>query len=112
MHPAAPFASIDDDITAATLSALADITVIPGEGGAPFPAILDIADTRFFETARGCDWIIRYAARCPPLTARQTIHIKGSRKIDPRTPCQIIGEPTPLAGGREYTAPIAVRQDA
>jgi hypothetical protein len=102
------FAALDDAITAATMAALSDVTVIPDGGGDPFPAILDIARTELFEAARTCDWTIRYAVG-PELAARATVRIEGSRHINPAAACQLAADPVPLAGGREYRADIIVR---
>jgi hypothetical protein len=103
-----PFAAIDDMLTAATLGALADITVTP-DGGEPFPAILDLNRTELFEVARTCDWTIRYAAAKATLGARQTVHINGSPRIAPDAVLQLIADPTPLAGGRECRAELIMR---
>jgi hypothetical protein len=107
--PETPFAALDDALTAAAMAALSDVIVTP-EGGAPFPAILEIAHTGFFDTVRGCDWRIRYSAG-HKLSAKQIVHIEGSPGIDPAATCQIAAEPVPLAGGREHSAGLIVRAD-
>lgn len=109
MLPATPFADLDDMLTATTLGMLADVIVIPEGGGAPFAAMLEHGALDRFDGTRVSDWVIRYAA--PNVLAKSAyLSVQGSQRLAADTRLQVVADPEPQHGGREFLAYLTVRR--
>lgn len=82
------------------------VTVTP-ENGAPFAAILAIATTDFFDTARGADFTLRYASTAATLARGDTLAISGSPLLPDGAVLKVTEKPRPLQAGHEHIAQLA-----
>ena len=99
----APFALLEQRLTAAISARLSNVIVHTATG--EFPAQFDIDTTEFFDGAKGADFTLRYAGP-NPLSRGDYIRIVGSPLVDESAELQVYEKPTPLGAGYEYTAAL------
>lgn len=80
------------------------VIVTPEQGDA-FLAMLDVANTEFFDSARGADYTLRYAAG-PALERGATLTVSGSPLVGEGVQLTVAEKPTPQHAGHEYVAPL------
>lgn len=102
----APFADLESRMTDDCMSMLANVIVTPASG-APFGAILDIATTDFFDTARGADFTLRYATAAATLARGDTVTLSSTPLLPAGATLKVAEKPRPLQSGHEHIAPLA-----
>lgn len=100
----APFADLEHMLTDVTMSMLANVIVTP-QSGVAFPAQFDVGSTDFFESARGCDFTLRYAG-AGTLARGEIVTIAGSPLVADDIELQVAEKPRPQGAGYEFIAPL------
>ena len=104
MTTGAPFADIEAMLTDTTMSMLANVIVTPAAGD-PFPAMLDVANTEFFDTISDVDYTLRYVAG-PALERGDTLTVSGSLLVGEGVQLTVTEKPAPQHAGHEYVATL------
>lgn len=100
---ATPFAALAQRMTSAVYARLADVEC--NANGVTFAAMLDVDTTDFFDTARGVDFVLRYAAG-PVLERGDTLTVAGSPLVPQGVDLVVSERPRPLSSGHECIAPL------
>lgn len=104
MQPSAPFADIESMLTDTTMGMLANVVVTPSEGE-PFAAMFDVDTTDFFDSARGVDYVLRYASS-HSLERGENLTVSGSPLVAEGVTLTVSEKPRSTAAGHEYIAPL------